>query len=202
MLKSLFVYFFQVPFVPKRWQPSHPDLPQVPYTFALRVPASVASRGCGRGRGRSRYAESGGRGRDGSGGGGGGRQHKRQRKLLPSAWSRGTHKSVPFVLLFDSIHLHNVHITQHKAVLPISSLYQFCSGKTYMYICHQNHQKTHCLETNCTSCRLTVGPRHHIELPYCAHCSFCDFMTLLYRSASGLGSSASCKSAECRQLLS
>ncbi|KAK9902171.1 hypothetical protein WJX75_006859 [Coccomyxa subellipsoidea] len=74
----------QVPFVPKRWRPSHADVSQIPYTFALKAPAAAG--GGGRGQGRSE-------GRDGSGGDGGGREggrkRQRHRKLMPSAWTVG-----------------------------------------------------------------------------------------------------------------
>jgi hypothetical protein len=75
---------FQVPFVPKRWRPSHPDIPQIPFTFALRVPAAA-----GRGRSRARNGGPGGWDGDGDGDGGRGRARRRQRKLLPSAWTTG-----------------------------------------------------------------------------------------------------------------
>lgn len=65
----------QVPFTPRRWRPSDPDTPQVPFTFALR-PAAPASAGK---RGR------GGAGEQGSASG----RRARVRKLLPSAWTTG-----------------------------------------------------------------------------------------------------------------
>ena len=70
--------------MPKRWRPSHADVPQVPYTFALKAPAAAG--GGGRGQGRS-----GGRGGSGGDGGGreGGRKRQRHRKLMPSAWTVG-----------------------------------------------------------------------------------------------------------------
>ncbi|BDA51105.1 probable little elongation complex subunit 2 at C-terminar half [Coccomyxa sp. Obi] len=71
----------QVSFVPKRWRPSHADVPQIPYTFALKAPAPAAAGG-GRGRGRGGRSAEGGRE-------GGGRKRQRHRKLMPSAWTIG-----------------------------------------------------------------------------------------------------------------
>ena len=78
----------QVPFIPKKWRPSHPDVPHIPYTF----PPKPTGPGSGRGGG----SNSGGGRRGGRGGGnalgrGKGKQPqgKRARKMPPTAWTIG-----------------------------------------------------------------------------------------------------------------
>ncbi len=75
----------QVPFTPRRWRPSAPGVPQVPFTFPLRpaAPARAGKRGRGRGRG-------GGRG--GAGQGARAAKRARVRKLMPSAWTIGARR--------------------------------------------------------------------------------------------------------------
>ena len=69
----------QVPFTPRRWRPTHPDVPQVPFTFALR-PAPPRAPG--------KRARSGSKGAGEDAGGGLGKR-TRVRKLLPTAWTTG-----------------------------------------------------------------------------------------------------------------
>ena len=61
----------QVPFVPKRWQPKDPSIPQIPYTFPPKAPA-----------GKTKEGKTPGTGSAGQGG-------KRRRSLAPSAWNQG-----------------------------------------------------------------------------------------------------------------
>ena len=69
----------QVPFTPRRWRPTNPDVPQVPFTFALR-PAPPRAPG--------KRARSGSKGA-GEDPGGGLVKRQRVRKLLPTAWTTG-----------------------------------------------------------------------------------------------------------------
>ncbi len=75
----------QVPFTPRRWRPSAPGVPQVPFTFPLRpaAPARASKRGRGRGRGGVR---------GGAGQGARAAKRARVRKLMPSAWTVGARR--------------------------------------------------------------------------------------------------------------
>lgn len=77
MPPTLDLMCMQVPFTPRRWRPTNPDVPQVPFTFALR-PAPPRAPG--------KRARSMGSGEDPGKGLG---KRPRVRKLLPTAWTTG-----------------------------------------------------------------------------------------------------------------